>query len=279
MRCRPIHLTIGTMIEQTMAADGVCLAKTLKHAGFDWHAIKRALDAKRLVRLRHGVYCTDPDDPRAQAGAHGGTMACASALRSYGVWVLEEAQTLHVGLGLHARAHAHASCACVAHRDQHSHGFGCAQVRVALVQIAKCLGDEAFFAALESALHKRLVSRADLLWIRTRLSSRFSVLVDIARSDAESGLESLTRLRLFRMGISVRTQVRIRGVGRVDLVIGNLIIELDGRENHDGPSHRHKDLVRDAAAVCLGWRVLRFDYAMVVHNWDLVREAILAALS
>ena len=166
----------------------------------------------------------------------------------------------------------------MSHRVRQRQEFGLVPLRIALVQVSRCLGEEPFFVALESALNRRLLAPRDRAWIRSHVTARTARLVDFARTDAESGLESLTRLRLFQLGIACRSQVQILGVGRVDLVIGNLIIELDGRENHDGPSLRHKDLMRDARATRLGWRVLRFDYAMVVHNWDLVRETILAAI-
>ena len=75
----------------------------------------------------------------------------------------------------------------------------------------------------------------------------------------------------------MRSQVTIVSVGIVDFLIGeSLIIEVDGRENHEDSSKRHKDLVRDANAAAWGYITLRFDYAMVVHDWETVELAILA---
>jgi len=103
--------------------------------------------------------------------------------------------------------------------------------------------------------------------------------IAFACKDSESGLESLLRWRLRRHGLRLRAQVTILAVGRVDFLIGDrLILEVDGRLGHvDGD--RHKDLVRDANAALWGFSSLRFDYAMVVHDWDLVERAILAALN
>ena len=42
---------------------------------------------------------------------------------------------------------------------------------------------------------------------------------------------------------------------------------------------RHKDLVRDANAAAWGYVTLRFDYALIVHDWDLVEAAILGSLA
>lgn len=86
------------------------------------------------------------------------------------------------------------------------------------------------------------------------------------------------RLRLHLIGIRLDCQITIHGVGRVDFVIaGRLIIEADGKGNHEGEL-RHKDLVRDAAASRLGYETLRFDYAQIVHDWATVQAAILGAL-
>ncbi|WP_406250494.1 endonuclease domain-containing protein [Microbacterium sp. M] len=148
-----------------------------------------------------------------------------------------------------------------------------------LLQIANCTDEDTFFAALESALRHSRLSPGDLAWLWRHLPVRMRWLVGFARSDADSGLESLIRLRLHRIGIAVRTQVLIPGVGEVDFVIGDrLIVEADGRENHEGADRRHKDLVRDAAAAALGYQTLRFDYDLIVRNWSVVEAAILAAL-
>ena len=71
--------------------------------------------------------------------------------------------------------------------------------------------------------------------------------------------------------------MRVVSVGRVDLLIGDaLIVEVDGVENHGGAENRHKDLRRDTHAAIWGFVTLRFDYALVVHDWPTVEHAILA---
>ncbi|WP_226531671.1 endonuclease domain-containing protein [Microbacterium paraoxydans] len=148
-----------------------------------------------------------------------------------------------------------------------------------LIHVYRCAGDEVFFAALESALAQRKISSAARSRIRRRLPVRAHWLVDLARSDADSGLESLLRLRLHLIGITLECQVRIPSVGKVDFVLdGLLILEADGKGNHDAPGHRHRDLVRDAAASVLGYETLRFDYAQIVHAWPTVEAAVIAAI-
>ncbi len=149
----------------------------------------------------------------------------------------------------------------------------------ALAQLLGCLGQETFFAALESALRKRLLTRSDVGALRAMIPAIHRWLVDFARGDADSGLESLIRLRLHRIGVDVVTQVRIPGVGRVDFVIGDrLIVEADG-ETHGGADNRHRDLMRDACAAALGFVTLRFTYAQIVHDWAIVEAAIVTCVA
>lgn len=145
-----------------------------------------------------------------------------------------------------------------------------------LVQLAGCHGPEAFFVALESALRKRLIGPRQRALLGAAVPAALADLVDFARTDADSGLESLIRLRLRPHGLVVTSQVRIPGVGKVDLVIGDcLILEADGATH--GGDNRHRDLVRDAKAMSLGFLTLRFDTALILHDWSTVEAAILSA--
>lgn len=198
----------------------------------------------------------------------------------HGVWVLEDDTVPHVWLGAAGRTHTHVSCRCVEHFRPGTMQLGLAPVELALVHSFRCHGEEFFFAAYESAWRQRLIGRVARSRIRSALPASARWLVDLAREDADSGLESIVRLRLYLLGIVVQTQTTIADVGRVDFVLeGRVILEIDGRENHDGPSQRHRDLLRDARASRRGYETLRFDYAMVLHGWPTVLAAILAALA
>ncbi|HWM17218.1 MAG TPA: DUF559 domain-containing protein [Microbacterium sp.] len=157
--------------------------------------------------------------------------------------------------------------------------FGLPSVPRTLRQLLACYGIEAFFAAVESALNQRLLTAAGMRWLRRHTNDVARNALDFARSDAESGLESLLRWRLRKTGLRFRSQVAIASVGVVDFLIGDrLIVEVDGKPNHDGPSERHKDLVRDAHAAVWDYVTLRFDYALIIHDWDTVERAILAQI-
>jgi very-short-patch-repair endonuclease len=258
---------------------GVATTARLHRYRVDDRALAAAVDAGTLVRPRRGTYALAGLPPEALAAlAHGGVLCCVSAARAYGLWMLDDDPAVHVWLGPDGRAHDHPGCGCVAHRDRGSRTRGAVvPVEQCLVQILGCRGPEAFFAALESALRQRVLSAGGRGRVRTLVPETHRWLVDLARDDADSGLESLLRLRLHRRGIRLRPQVPIPGVGTVDFVIGDsVILEADGR-THEGDG-RHRDLVRDAVAMTLGFVTLRYDYALIVHEWELVEQAVLAAL-
>ncbi|MEV7693938.1 DUF559 domain-containing protein [Microbacterium sp. NPDC089189] len=262
--------------ERIRRMGGVARGRTI---GASRSELARAARDGIVARLRPGIYAVGVHPSVRDAAAHGGMVACASALRMHGVWVLEDPATLHVWLGPDGRAHPHEGCRCVGHRDAGRTAFGVVRLVHALVQAASCLGAEVFFVAFESAWRQGMLTRADRVEVRSRLTARHRRLVDIARADADSGLESLLRLRMTRLGLRLESQVGIAGVGVVDFLIeGRLVIEVDGRLNHEGASLRHKDLVRDAEAAARGFETLRFDYALIVHDWPRVERAVLARL-
>lgn len=260
---------------------GVALGSRLQEFGISRTALTRHVRAGRIERIRTGIYAVATLSPAIrEAIAHGGALTCVSVLRALGVWVLYEGTEPHIWMGRSGRVRAHPLCACVSHYYRGVPPLGRASIEKALVHLHRCQGDEAFFAAFESAWRLRLLSRGARSRVRQALPASARWMVDVARSDADSGLESLLRLRLHLLGIRLHCQVVIDGVGKVDFVIGRrLILEADGRENHDGTKKRHKDLVRDAAASARGYETLRFDYAQIVHDWPMVQSAIISALA
>lgn len=272
----------------------VARAHELRTGGASKREIARAHAAGEILKVRQGVYAAlGTSDELIHAAEHGGAPGCATAGRLHGLWMLdaEDSPGFHLWLGHTAERHGCARPGCGSasevrvHWDEGQAGLGALPpVRNALLQIALCMSEEPFFVALESALRQALLPDNDLQWLHRRLPEALRWLLQFARADADSGLESLIRLRMHRLGVTMRSQVWVDGVGEVDFVIGDrLIIEADGKENHDDdPSRpapvslRHKDLIRDAKAAALGYETLRFDYALIVHDWPLVEAAILA---
>jgi very-short-patch-repair endonuclease len=276
---------------------GVARTSDLAAAGVDAYSIQRAVRERAITRLREGVYAdADAPEPVRLAVAHGGVLGCLSRARAAGLWVLTDDVRVHVAMPRNGRRRPHDECECVIHWTRSSGRGAMATLIEALAQVLKCRGEEEFFVCLESAMRKRLIARRDLARLRESVPVARRWLIDFARWNADSGLESLLRLRLRRHGIVLASQVRVPGVGMVDFVLGDrVILEVDGKPNHvDGfefpadadadaarkaaASKRHKDLVRDAVSASHGFDTLRFDYALIVHDWPLVEAAILAKL-
>lgn len=264
----------------TIQQRAVSTFRELTSAGFTRAKIGESVADGSLKPLRRGVYAAaGACDVVATAATHGGTLACVTAARHEGLWVLETDAPPHVWLGAHGRSYPHAECRCVAHWDDGTttDAFGLPSVPRILRQILLCRGLEEFFVTVESARRLGKLKAAGLSWLRARVGPAAREAIEYSRDDADSGLESLLRWRLRARRLPVRTQMRLVSVGRVDFLIGDrLIVEVDGALNHDDESHRHKDLVRDANAASWGFVTLRFDYSLVVHDWPTVEMAILA---
>ncbi|MFJ4038552.1 endonuclease domain-containing protein [Microbacterium sp. NPDC090007] len=202
-----------------------------------------------------------------------------TAAQHLGLWVLDVTEDVHVWMHGAGHVRAHDSCACRPHWDDvpAARVFDAPAVAVILRQILRCRGVEEFFVVLESALRQRLLTAAARTWLHDHVNDLGRAALAFARSDADSGLESLVRWRLRGHALTVRTQVRVISGGRVDILIGDrLIVEADGAPFHEGETQRHRDLRRDAQAAAWGFVTLRFDYALIVHDWPTVELAILA---
>lgn len=271
------------VVDMCSTVPGIFTPASLRRAGVSRPQLRRQLDAGALVRARRGVYTASGVCSAVhRVAAHGGRVACITAARHLGLWVLTDDERPHAWLCDGQRSYHPSLCGCVEHWDDGPLGPPDATPTLPriLLQIFRCHGVEEFFVVLESGLRQKLIDARGIRWLRARANGAMREALDLARDDADSGLESLLRWRLRRLGMTVRTQRSIAAVGRVDALIGDrLIVEADGVVNHDGAALRHKDLVRDANAAAWGYMTLRFDYALIVHDWDLVEAAVLGALS
>lgn len=263
-----------------MCEDGAGLVTTaeLRRSGLTRSRIGAAVRAGAIARMRRGTYAVRGTcASMREAARHGGVLGCVSAARHLGLWTLATDGVTHVWLRADGHRLAHDGCRCVDHWDAApSPGpLAPASVPRILRQIWLCRGVEEFFVAVESALHLGMLAPAGRAWLRRACGGLARTALDVAGKDSESGLESLLRWRLRDTGVSLRAQVDVVGVGRVDFLLGDrVILEADGAEHHGSAPARHRDLLRDANAAAWGYVTLRFDYAMIVHDWDTVRAAI-----
>ncbi|WP_181408472.1 endonuclease domain-containing protein [Schumannella sp. 10F1B-5-1] len=127
---------------------------------------------------------------------------------------------------------------------------------------------------VESALEKKVLRQRELDQLTRHLPDHLRALLSRATPLAGSGTETLFVRRASRLGIRIRQQVWV-GPDRVDAVLGDrLVVEIDSREFHE----RERDADRDARLIAAGYRILRFTYRQVMHDWASVEAALRSAL-
>jgi very-short-patch-repair endonuclease len=265
---------------------GAAETRELVALGIAPHRLTGAVRAGELVRVRRGWYALRDTDPALlDAIRVGGRLACVSAAAYYG-WATPERHGLHVCVTENASrlrmpAHSSRPAPTVHWGSPRSAGELSRLVTdrfETVVQIVGCLDPESAVAALDSFLHDDPARSRDLemwldslpTWLTRELPTRTAL--------CHSYLETIGRIRLERAGIRGRHQVEFRGIGRVDLVIGDrVVIEWDGG-THRTAEQQDEDCRRDALLATLGYRTLRFSYRLVMEEWHLVIAAIRAAL-
>lgn len=221
------------------------------------------------------------DDLTMRAIRVGGRLACVSQLRRRGVWVLDTTE-VHVHLAANAsrlradlmgsRGHWRPLVRAQSTDDDH------VSLIDALLQAHECLSLPAWIASIDSSLHLRLLQRDDLAILRTHLPRSVRWALELVDANAESGLESIVRVIARLLGLRVRSQVAVPGIGRVDLVIEDwIVVETDGSAFHD-TALAPRDRRRDAGLAGRGRTVLRPGYELVVHDQAVVAKQLIGAV-
>lgn len=257
---------------------GIASGGELEGAGVSQDRRDRAVRSREIARIRRGWFAIPGADPvRVRAVAAGGSLSCASALEQYGLWLMPF-EACHVRLDPRRRSpqdpelRVHWLPAPDAARG------GRDSLVTALGVFIMCANAEDALVAVESALNKKYVTLVEL---RRRFDGRPRHLRILSRAvvTSESGTETLVRTRLQSRGVKLRCQVRIRGVGRVDLLVGDrLIIEVDGKEHHDDADAFTRDRRRDLAAHTRGYLPIRLSYRQVMYEWSEVERQMIALI-
>jgi len=253
--------------------------RTLKEEGLTDRGIRKHVETGRLVRLREGAFCSSVTHPdHVEAGRHRGRLACISALRRRGIFVLESSR-------LHLHVEPSASRLCYrepAHRVHRRHLLRTPHPDALEVDVLDAVRDamicqqpRAAIATLDSALHQGLLTDDDLDELFAELPLRYRPVRGLLDPRAESGPETFVRLILRSMGCSFEPQARLPGVGRVDfLVEGRIVIECDSEAHHSGWDAQRSDRRRDLAAASLGFATLRPIAEDIMWRPAAVRTAV-----
>jgi len=233
---------------------GVFAAHEAMAAGLTKAYLHRALRARTLVRVRRGAYVRATEWERA-SGDERYRLACLAVARSRPGDALSHHAALAL-LGLPLWDHDAGRIDLVTdtvqgvrrgavwlHPDD---GVAvapvgdvcCVSTARAVVRTALTMGQDCAVVAGDAALHRNLVTMAELL-IEVAATSphqgrgRALEAVLLMDSRSESVGESRTRLALRRLGFEPDSQVVLRDadgrfVARVDLVVDGVVIEFDG---------------------------------------------------
>lgn len=261
-------------VPEELRPGGVMRTSALVRSGVTSERIRRAVRDGELARLRPGWLAVPWAKPEVvQAVCQGGVLGCASALAFRGAWTIND-NRLHIYRSRHERG---GGSECRAPKSRIASDVAVLRMPEAFMQAVFCLHAYDFLAIAESAIHRRLIVESELRAILSLgpRADRVMALLDVA----ESGTESYVRLRLRALGIQLRPQVEIAGVGRVDFLIGtSLVVEVDSRAHHTDPEAYERDRVRDQKLHRLGYRVVRVTYGQVMFGWAAVEARLLAMI-
>ena len=282
-----------TLIDDIQSLGSLAATHELYARGWNKRDLAHAVRAGSIVRVRQGWY-SPPSAPEdfVRAVRVGGHLTCVTAARALELSA-RDSPRLHVSLGTHVsrlrtphdktkRLSQNPDATVVTHwTETHSpRNRYVASVRQILHDMVWCQSPEYVVAAADSALRLGYLTRAEWTQDIAALPRRLRLLLDRVDGKSESIIESLMRFRLEALGIRTRSQVRIRGVGRVDLLVGDrLVIELDGWKYHHEVDDFEEDRRRDAELARQGYRVLRFTYRQLTGDWHKVLAAVRACIA
>ncbi|MGU3291909.1 hypothetical protein [Williamsia sp. M5A3_1d] len=231
--------------------------------------IRRAVRAGDLIWLRPGWCATTVADPDVVAAVRaGGVLGCVSALRFHGLWIPPGHDGLHVRTSKYGKGLRAGSCQGAGRPLPLADAVD--SVPVALHCAVDCLPDDHWVVVCDSALNSGSATPDELRALLPKATVRINDLLARCDPRSQSGTETLVRLRLRAVGYDVRVQPRIRGVGKVDLRVGRLLIECDSVAHHTGAAEYRNDRRRDRKALVGRWLKLRLTYEDVMFGWDEV---------
>jgi very-short-patch-repair endonuclease len=149
----------------------------------------------------------------------------------------------------------------------------------ALWRAIHCLDEENAIAAMESAIHTRFLTVAQVKRIGVLAPRRLQPAARRLVPESGSGNETIVRRRIESVGYRVETQAYVPGMGRGDLLVeGCLGLDVDGREWH-GEDRYAIDHERDLRAEGLGRHILRISTSQIHVTWPNTIAVIERALN
>jgi very-short-patch-repair endonuclease len=268
---------------------GIAHRMRLREAGASRSSIRGSITAGKLVQVRRDWVATPDCAPELRRAVEiGARLGCLSAAQHLGLFVIADGR-FHVAApptasrlrltptpeGGVASELVHWATPAVPVTNR----MAMDPIENVLIAVANCQPHENAVVVVDSALNKKLVRRPQLLRLATRVGGRFSAVVADSDARADSGLETLPRLRLARRGVRMVPQVQVDG-HQVDGLVGErLVLQFDGDEFHKSATARQRDREEDGRLVLQGFTVLRFGTPDVITMWERTEERIMSAIA
>jgi very-short-patch-repair endonuclease len=265
-------------LQALVALGGAARFVQLLAVGVTKHSLSAAVAAGTVQRVVPGL-CALPTCSRARLAAAGvgGVLSCLDAAAEHGLTVLRPDTRVHVRA---PRGSERSWPATEVHRIGPRRPGGRLDLVAALVSASPALPCPSWSPLLDEAVRLGRCTRAELSAGGPGRDPVWRRVVDLADARAMSGLESLARVEIVEAlrasGVLVETQVLLRGIGFVDLLVdGWIIVETDGFAFHADRTSYRRDRRRDAAAARSGYAHLRFTYEDVIAMRGEVAAAVL----
>ena len=264
--------------EELRKRHGITKLSSLRHAELTPTMLPQSIGHYRGWIYDKNSFTLD----QVRAFVYNACISCVSAAPIYELPILmeERPQKTHLSVsynrGMHPSKLRRFDDVCV-HREQfvsdkerHTH---VASIGTVLERVLVCMPLKVSLPMLDAARNRGLYDFSTLTIPPT--GSRLPHLreaLSLSSDRARSILETVARLQLIDMGLRPQVGVWIEGVGEVDMIIlGFIVIEVDGWAFHSSKEQREKDLKRDRELLRRGYVVLRFTYDDVM-NGDFARE-------
>lgn len=264
--------------EELRKRHGITKLSSLRHA-----ELTPALLPQSIGHYRGWIYDKNSFSlDQVRAFVYNACISCVSAAQIYELPILmeERPQKTHLSVaynhGMHPSKLRRFDDVCI-HREQimsdEERRTHVASIGTVLERVLVCMPLKVSLPMLDAARNRGLYDISTLAMPST--GSRLPHLreaLSLSSDRARSILETVARLQLIDMGLTPQVGVWIEGVGEVDMIIlGFIIIEVDGWAFHSSKEQREKDLKRDRELLRRGYVVLRFTYDDVM-NGDFARE-------
>ncbi|TQJ67317.1 putative AbiEi antitoxin of type IV toxin-antitoxin system [Arthrobacter sp. SLBN-100] len=236
---------------------GVASTNSLRQAGVSRRTLEAGVRDGTVRRVARGVYALPDADPLLMhACRHYAVPGCVTAALAAGLWVVREPDKPHL-----AAQHGRPVSGCVVHRSN------VPLTHLDMVcQSLRCLPPLEGLTIAESAVKNGLVQLPALreLFPAAREKALRGLVAKI-RPQSGSIIETMARYLLEEAGLTVELQVKIPGMGHLDLLVDGLLgIEADGYTHHSSREAYREDRRRWNVTVIRGVPVLRVTFEMLL---------------